>query len=283
VAATVTAVSVQVTRVFQAIATPDADATAGAQARSTEQAQAKAASAAATRAAERTATATAAAGATAEAVAADATAQVEAAATAQGIIAAQSAWPAVFSDKFSNNQLGWPVGPSDDDYFTITTTVKSSKFAWALVPKQSAYANAYPLNPKAYGDFSVTVKVKFVQGGKDGNTAVGLVFRHADQDYGFFGIDPNGNYRVILAFDGSGVQETQEAPSEAIHAGAGQVNLLTARALGQDFVFQVNDEVVWQTSQDLPKGDFGLGVDAKDQGDPVSVEFTEYQLHAPKK
>jgi hypothetical protein len=189
----------------------------------------------------------------------------------------------VVSDKFSNNQLGWPVGPSDDDYFSITTTVKSKKFAWAFVPKQSAYANAYPLNPKAYSDFSATVKVKFVQGGEDGNTAVGLVFRHADQDYGFFGIDPNGNYRIILAFVGSGVQENQEDKSAAIHTGAGQVNQLTVRAVGADFVFQVNDEVVWQVSQDLPKGDFGLGVDAKDQGDAVSVEFTEYEVHAPKK
>ena len=258
----------------------DADATAGAKARSTQQAQAKAT---ATRAAQRAATATAAAGATADAAAAEATAQAEAAATAEAVIAAQAAWPVVVSDNFANNQLGWPVGPSDDDYFTITTTVKSKKFAWALVPKRSAYANAYPLNPKAYGDFSAAVKVKFVQGGADGNTTAGLVFRHTDQDYGFFGIDADGHYVINLAFPGSGLQDYEQAHSEAIQAGAGQVNQLTVRGLGLDLVFLANGTVVWQTSHDLPTGDFGLGVDAQDKGDPVSVEFTEYELHAPKK
>ena len=263
-----------------AVSAVDADATAGAKSRSTQQAQARAT---ATRAAQRAATATAAAGATAEAAAAEATAQAETAATAQAVITAQAAWPVVVSDNFSNNQLGWPVGPSEDDYFNITTTVKSKKFAWAFVPKQSAYANAYPLNPKAYSDFSATVKVKFVQGGADGNTTAGLVFRHADQDYGFFGIDADGHYVINLAFPGSGLQDYEQAQSAALQAGAGQVNQLTVRGLGPDLVFIANGKVVWQTSHDLPKGDFGLGVDAQDKGDPVSVEFTEYEVHAPKK
>jgi hypothetical protein len=263
------------------LSAPQIDATSGAKARNTQQAQSTAAAdATATRAALRAATSTAVAEATAQAVE-TAAAQAQAEATAQGVIAAQAAWPTAVSDKFSSNQLGWPTGSSDDDYFAITTTVKAKKFAWSFVPKRSAYANAYTLNPKPYSDFSATVKLKFVQGGEDGNTAVGLVFRHADQDYGFFGIDPNGGFRITLAYPASGIQNYHEDQTTAIHAA--EVNQLTVRAVGPDFVFEVNDQVVWQLTQDLPKGDFGLGVDAKDQGDPVSVEFTDFEVHVPKK
>ncbi len=255
------------------VSVADADATAGAKSRSTQQAKTRAANAAATEAAQQTATA----------AAAEATAEAEAQATAQAIIAAQAAWPVVVSDNFSSNQLGWPVGPSDDDYFTITTTVKSKKFAWVFLPKRSAYANAYPLNPKTYGDFSATVKVKFVQGGEDTNSTAGLVFRHSDPDYGFFGIDAAGHYVVNLVFPGSGLQIFQQAHSDAIQTGTGQVNQLTVRSLGPDLVFLVNDKVAWQTSHDLPEGDMGLGVDSQDKGNAVSLEFTQYEVHAPKK
>ena len=61
------------------------------------------------------------------------------------------------------------------------------------------------------------------------------------------------------------------------------MNQLTVRAIGPDMVFEVNDQVVWQLSQDVPEGDFGMGADAKDKGDSVSVEFTEFEVHAPKK
>jgi ribosomal protein L7/L12 len=277
------AIATRVPNVTPTLSAPQVDATAGAKARSSQQAKSTAAAeATATRAAARAATVTAAAGATAEALE-TAAAQAQAEAAAQAVIAAQAAWPTAVSDKFGNNQLGWPTGSSDDDYFAITTTVKGKKFAWSFVPKRNAYANGFPLNPKAYTDFSATVKVKFVQGGEDGNTAVGLVFRHADQDYGFFGVDPAGNFRVNLAFPGSGIQDNQDVASKAIHTGAGQVNQLTVRGLGSDFVFQINDQVVWQFTQDLPKGDFGLGVDAKDQGEAVSVEFTDFEVHTPKK
>jgi hypothetical protein len=264
----------------------DADATAGAEAKATRVVElTQTAKAEATQTARQAGTATAeaeAVTATAEAVE-TAAAQARALATAEAVGEAQAQWPAVLTDQFTGNQLGWPIGPSDDDYFAITTTVKGGKYAWQLSPKRPGYAFAYPLNPKPYTDFSAAVAVTFVSGAEDNNTAAGLVFRRRGQQYGFFGVDPSGLYRVFLMFPGSGAQIQMANASELIKAGLGEVNQLTARGLGPHLVFEVNGSVIYQIALDLPPGDFGLGVHAWSEGEPVSVEFTDFVVRAPKK
>ena len=240
----------------------------------------KTAQAAATQDAQDMATSTAEAATATVADAASATA--EALATASAISTTQSAWPQLIADTFVDNRLGWPVGPSQDDYFSLNTTVQGKKYVWAVTPKQGAYANGFPANTTPLTDFSATVKVKFTQGGQDGNTAFGLTFRHTtSEDYGFFGIDPTGHYRIQMSFGGLATEPITGA-SSAIHKQTGQINQLTVQAVGSDFVFLVNNQVVAQASADADPGEVGLGVDANDTGKLVQVEFTDFSVHAPK-
>jgi hypothetical protein len=251
------------------------DATQGAAARSTQQAQAtQKADATATRVARQAQTATVVAQA-----AQTATAAAEAQATAQAVIAAQANWPVALSDSFVNNHLGWPTG-AEKGAIVITTTVSGKKYAWEVVSKQSAYGNAFPLKTQPFTDFAATAKVKLVGGGEDGQTAFGLVFRHVDQDYGFFGIVPGGHFWVKLTYAASTSQYYVES-SPAIHTAPGQINQLTVRVLGPNLIFQINDEVVWQLTDDLPAGDVGLGVSLQGSGRPAKAEFSDFEVRAP--
>jgi hypothetical protein len=258
------------------------DATAGAKSVATQQAQVtRAVQAATTQEAQAMDTATAAEAAAAT-VADAATATAEALATAKTISTTTAAWPQLVADNFVDNRLGWPSGPSQDQYFSLNTSVAGKKYVWAVTPKQGAYANGFPASTTPITDFSATVKVKFAQGGQDGNAAFGLSFRHtSSEEYGFFGIDPAGHYRIQLSFGGIATEPITGTTS-AIRTQAGQVNQLTVQAVGSDFVFLINNQVVAQTSADAPAGDVGVGVDANDTGKLVQVEFTDFSVHAPK-
>jgi hypothetical protein len=256
------------------------DATQGAAARDTQQAQAtKEAEATATKRAQQSETATAVAQATTEA-AETATAAAEAKATAQAVVIAQAGWPVALSDTFADNRLGWPTG-AEKGVMAITTTVTGKKYVWDAVSRQSAYGNAFPLKTQPLTDFTATVKVKFVRGGDDGQSALGLVFRHVDQDYGFFGIEPGGNFWVKLTY-ASGTFQYYVDSSSAIHTQPGEINQLIVRSLGPDLIFAINDEVVLQLSEDLPAGDVGLGVNLQGGGQPVKAEFSDFEVRAPK-
>ena len=57
---------------------------------------------------------------------------------------------------------------------------------------------------------------------------------------------------------------------------------IAVRAIGSDFVFQINDQVVWYLSDDsLDPGEIGLGVDALSKGGESQVEFANFEVHAP--
>lgn len=257
------------------------NSTAAAKSKATQRAlSTQTAAVTASQAALEDATATAEAATTATAVE-DAAATAGAASTAQVISTTQAAWPRLISDNFADNRLGWPTGPANGSDIGVTVNVKGKKYAWAVTPKGSAYASAFPLNTTSLSDFSATVKVKFVQSPQDDNVAVGLMFRHSDPDYSFFGIDPTGQYLVEFNYSG-GSSQTITGASTAILTQANQVNQLTVQAVGSDFVFLINNQVVSQITQDVSDGDVGVGVEVKGNGKPVQAEFSEFDVHSPK-
>ena len=256
------------------------DATAGAVARATRQAQDTAdARAAATAQAIRVSTATAGAEATVQARL-DATATAQAQAIADAMIARQASWPAVITETFSDNHLGWPVGPSEDEFIAVDTAITDGKYAWTVNPKKGgSYENLIPEAGGEFTDFYASVDIQFVRGKDDDGYAYGLVFRRVEDDYGFFGVERDGRFRVMVVHD-SGIYTLIDYDAPAVLPG--QPNRLTVRAIGSDFVFQINDQVVWYLSDDsLDPGEIGLGVDALSKGGEAQVEFTNYEVHAP--
>jgi len=246
------------------------DATAGAVARATNIAQA-------TRDAE-----AAAATATAEAEAAvAATATAEAQAIADSIIAAQASWPSAIAESFADNHLGWPVGLSEDEFIAVDTAITGGKYAWTVNPKKGgSYENLIPEAGGEFTDFYASVDIQFVRGKDDDGYAYGLVFRRVEDDYGFFGVERDGRFRVMVVHD-SGIYTLIDYDAPALLPG--QPNRLTVRAIGSDFVFQINDQVVWYLSDDsLDPGEIGLGVDALSKGGEAQVEFTDFEVHALK-
>jgi hypothetical protein len=258
-----------------------ADATAGAVARATREAQDTAdARAAATAQAIQDATATAGAEATAQARL-DATATAQAQAIADAMIATQTSWPAVITETFNDNHLGWPVGPSEDEFIAVDTTITDGKYAWTVNPKKGgSYENLIPEAGGEFPDFYASVDIQFVRGNDDDGYAYGLVFRRVEDDYGFFGVESDGRFRVMVVHD-TGIYTLIDYDAPAVLPG--QPNRLTVRAIGSDFVFQINDQVVWYLSDDsLDPGEIGLGVDALSQGGEARVEFTNFEVRAPK-
>jgi ribosomal protein L7/L12 len=247
------------------------DATAGAVARATNIVRA-------TREAEAAAaTATAQAGA-----ARAATATAEAQVIADSIIAAQASWPSAIAESFADNQLGWPVGLEEDDYIAVNTEIADGKYIWAVNPKDGgSYENMIPEAGGAFAGFYAAVDVELVGGADDGGYAYGLVFRRVDDDYGFFGLARGGRFRILVVHDTGIYTLIDYSGASAIRPG--QPNRLAVRALGSDFVFEINDQVVWYLSDDsLDPGQIGLGVDVTSAGGEAKVEFTNFEVRAPQ-
>jgi len=219
--------------------------------------------------------------ATAEAKAEQATATAEAQAMAQSILATQAPWPSLIIESFADNRRGWPTGIKQDEFIVVTTVITNGKYLCTVNPKQgNSYWNMLPAAGKALADFSAEVNLRFVKGDDDGSYAYGLVFRHVNDDYGFLGLQKNGKFRVLVVYHTGIYQDiTQSAP--AIRTRTGQTNRIAVRAIGSNFVFLINDQVVWQLTEDMAPGDIGLGVDVRSKQGEAQVEFTDLQVHAP--
>jgi len=201
------------------------------------------------------------------------------------ILATQAPWPPLFVESFTDNRHGWPTGIQQDESILITTTITNGKYLCTLNPKHgNSYWNLLPTGGKALTDFSAAVSLRFIRDSDDsdsaGSYAYGLVFRHVNDDYGFFGLQNNGKFRMLVVYHTGIYQDiTQSAP--AIRTQSGQANRIAVRAIGSNFVFLINDQVVWQLTEDMAPGEIGLGVDVRSKQDEAQAEFTDLQVHAP--
>ena len=107
---------------------------------------------------------------------------------------------------------------------------------------------------KALTDFSAAVNLRFIRGSDDGSYAYGLVFRHVNDDYGFFGLQNNGKLRVLVVYH-TGIYQDITQSASAIRTQTGQANRIAVRAIGSNFIFLINDQVVWQLTEDMAPGE----------------------------
>jgi len=212
----------------------------------------------------------------------DATATVVAQATREAILAAQSAWPNVLTDSFEDNQLDWPIGLTKDNSLSVDSQIDPNHYQWTVnVLHGNSYFNLVPTKGPTLSDFYAAVTVQFTQGNDDGLAAYGLAFRHVENDYGFFGITSNGLFR-ILEVHNTGIYQLWMSDSSFIDTQPGASNRLAVAALGSDFVFLINDQAIGQMNADIAPGQIGLGVDTLGSSRSTIVEFSNFELNAPK-
>ncbi len=232
-------------------------------------------------AASQNATATAQAG-----VAQQATATARSQAVTKSILATQAPWRPLFVESFADNRRGWPIGLQQDEYIAVTSVITNGKYLWTVNPKKdNSYWNLIPANSKALTDFSAAVNLRFIRGNEGGalssaSYAYGLVFRHVKDDYGFFGLQNNGKFRLLVVHH-TGIYQDITQSASAIRTQPGQSNRIAVRAIGSDFIFLINDQVVWQLSEDTVPGEIGLGVDVRSKQNEAQVEFTNLEVHTP--
>ncbi len=210
-----------------------------------------------------------------------ASATAQAAATAQVLINTQAGWPAILKEPFSDNSRGWPVGVTQDAYNAVTSSVANGAYLWTVASRRgNSYQNLLPTEGVSVTDFNAAVTVQFVRGKPGDQYAYGLVFRHVNDDYGFFGLRNDGHYRVLVVYD-TGIYQHYEMSGAAIRTGPDQANRIAVQASGSDVIFLINGQVVWLIHMEPARGEVGLGVDVITTGPAAQVKFSDLEVHAP--
>ncbi len=207
-------------------------------------------------------------------------AAVRAAATGQAVLSAKGVWPQRLVESFADNHLGWPLGLTADHSLSVTSSIDTNRYHWLThVASGNSYFNLAPDKGPVFTDFYAQVSLRFGAGNDDGGSAYGLVFRLLKNDYGFFGVLKSGRFRILEVHD-SGVYQLDESdlPAAAV---AGAPVRLAVIAVGPDFDFLVNDQLVGQMNADLKPGQIGLGIDALTKSGEAQVDFSDFQVNAP--
>jgi hypothetical protein len=199
---------------------------------------------------------------------------------AEAIRAAQAEWPVAINETFDDNRLDWPLKPQRDSSIAVVPEIKSGQMRFTVtVDNGNSYENFVPANGPLFTDLYAAVDVRFLGPEVEGQSAYGLIVRHVDQDYIFFGLKDDGAFRVLVVF-GSGIYQLYDFKSSAIQSN--ETNRLAVGVIGHDFVFLINDEIVLQiTEDDSTAGQVGLGVDALTAHDQTQVEFDNLEVRAP--
>ena len=212
----------------------------------------------------------------------NATATIVAQATREAVLAAQVNWHNLLHDSFIDNHLDWPIGLMKDNSLSVDSQISAQHYQWTVnVSNGNSYFNLIPTKGPVFSDFSAAVTVQFTQGSDDGMAAYGLTFRHMQDDYGFFGITRAGLFRVLEVHN-TGIYQSWMSDNPAIDTSPAALNRLAVVALGPDFVFIVNDQVVGQMNADIAPGQIGLGVDTLGKSPQAIVQFSDFRINAPK-
>ena len=211
------------------------------------------------------------------------TATSDARATVQAIYTAEHTWPQRVAETFADNQLGWPIGLTQDQYLAVTSTVAGGRYQWLTqIAMSGAYTNLAPAKGPSPADFYAAVTVQFAPGGGNdqGDAAYGLAFRLVGEDFGFFGVLNSGSY-LALETHGSNVDQQILDSSSAIDTRPGATNRLGVVGVGADFVFLINDQVVSDLAANLAPGQIGLGVEGLSAVKQAQVDFSDFEVRAP--
>ena len=212
-----------------------------------------------------------------------ATAQAEATLAALNAVAeTQRNWPVVLQEKFTQPELGWNDGTTNDEYALETITIANNKYTWKLTSKKSMGSFTFP-DMKPQTDMFVSVDMQMTTTSQYDDDQGGIIFRASPTDHSFyfFGINPKGSY-LLSMYDGSNWNDLiQFTPSNLIKEN--QVNHLAVSMQGNQILLMINNSVVnsFEDSQ-LSTGGAGLGMEITSAGVDATVIFSNFYVRAPK-
>jgi hypothetical protein len=205
------------------------------------------------------------------------------AATAEAMPNALQDWQRISPANSAAPFAGWPSGLQEDQAIAVTTTAQGKSYLLTVFPKHSSsYMNFFPQGAGPLTDFEATVDVAFNKGAAGNTYAYGLVFRRVKDDYGFFGLQNDGQYKVLLVKQ-TGIYQQVINKVTSVSLDPGMANVLEIRNVGADFVFLVNGVPVWGLTEDLPPGQVGLGVDVGTHGQTAQIQFSNFEVRVPGK
>ena len=200
-------------------------------------------------------------------------------ATEAAFLASAQQWPVVFSDDFEIDNNVWETGADDNDYFSGIRAVRDGVYRWTITAKQGFSSSSYPDELSEQADFYARLDVRIV-GAADSD--VGLLFRYAADDSGFYYFALNGNREYAIYLFNHGGWDTLMPPFSTSTAGSG-VNTLAVLAHGSRYMFFVNDQnFVTIENDNLQNGFVGLGLSVANANDSLVVEFDNFEVRAPE-
>jgi len=144
----------------------------------------------------------------------------------------------IFTDDFSNNNVGWPTGLSaDSSYFSkigngafdITSTRKGTN-PFYLITRTIDITR----------DFEIEAEILYVNGESD--NALSLIWGKDVHDHRFnFGISGNGQY-IIFQYNGTFLNLKGWTISDLVHKS--DFNKITVRKAGSKYYFFLNEQLV---------------------------------------
>lgn len=184
-------------------------------------------------------------------------------------------WRVVFADKFDSNKNHWEVGPSDDQYASITHTVANGVYTWDVTSHQD-FIGWNRINKTTYTDFSFSADVK--QTVESGSSDAGLVFREdPNGNFYYFGVTNDQQYLLAVYNKGEWSNLVDWTQSDALLID--QPNRLTVIAQGNHFVLYINGQYVNEASDDkIKKGLNGLAVELSPENSHAVYEFDNLEV-----
>ena len=144
----------------------------------------------------------------------------------------------IFSDDFSNNNVGWPTGLSANGCYS--SKIENGAFEITSTCKEAYPSYWIPRSVDLTRDFEIVAELLFVRG--ESNNSISLVWGKDDKYNGFhFGISGNGQYK-ISQFNGSWIILKDWTVSDLVHMT--DYNKLTVRKIGTKYYFFLNEKLV---------------------------------------
>lgn len=187
-----------------------------------------------------------------------------------------------FVDPFNKNTEYWHTGSTSDDYSNYFVSINGGVYMWKFRDIKQTFLEWAPYRMGNWvEDFDVYVDTKIkTEDGLPSDNCSGFVFRAAslDWDEGIYTFSVcNDSYFTVDYYE----QDEWNIISGWMYSDVVQTddwNRLEIRAQGSHFTFLINNDVVFEMTDDrVPAGGLGLFIDVNEEK-PVSIWFDNFGL-----
>ena len=187
-----------------------------------------------------------------------------------------------FVDPFTKNTEYWHTGSNNDEYSKSFTSINGGMYRWDIREVKQTFLDWAPYRMGNWmEDFDVYVDTKIkAANGLPSDICSGFVFRAASLDWeeGIYTFSVcNDSYFSVDYYEQDDWHEISGwMYSDVIQAD--DWNRLEINARGSHFTFLINNEVVFEMTDDRqPRGGLGLFIEVNEEK-PVSILFDNFGL-----